>query len=88
VSSIRYLWLRLRKQDGQINFWAIFGGGLLLVAYLAYPDPFHDFAHYLIKTVLDAAHDSFGGNGPQHGGAGHGGGGAGAQHSAPGNAPR
>lgn len=76
------LWLRslAQKQEGQINFWAIFGGALLLVAYLAYPDPFHEFFQYLQHSLFKALHDSFGGNGGGNGGggggAGHGGGGA------------
>lgn len=53
--------LRFREREsGASNVTAVIGGLLLLVAYFAYPDPFHNFFKFILDTVQEAARDAFG----------------------------
>jgi hypothetical protein len=56
---------RLGRQRGDISFWSIFGGLLLVISYLVYPDMYHDFFGYLFDYLFDALHDAFGGEAPK-----------------------
>lgn len=47
-------------ESGATNVTAVIGGLLLLVAYFAYPDPFHNFFRFLLDSVQEAARDAFG----------------------------
>lgn len=62
------------QAHGAFNFWTIFGVAILVVAYLAYPDPFHHFFQYLQDMIFDSLHESFGTDGDGHGNGGANGG--------------
>jgi hypothetical protein len=50
---------RWRSDHGEVSGRAIAGGAVLLLAYLAYPQPFYDFIHLFFNNVFNALHDNF-----------------------------
>jgi len=46
--------------DSEVSFKAVIGGLLLLVAYMAYPEPFHEFGRFIVNTLLESVRDAFG----------------------------
>lgn len=56
---------------GEIPASAAIGGLILLVAYLAFPQAFIDFFHWIMHHVFSALHDSFGNQGAGHHAAPH-----------------
>lgn len=49
-----------RSESAEVSIRAIIGGVIILAAYLAAPQVFYNFFHYLINMVFDALHSSFG----------------------------
>lgn len=58
------LWMTTRRflaaESAQTAVTALIGGLLLLVAYMLYPEPFHNFGRFLIDTLIESARDAFG----------------------------
>ena len=52
--------LRGERGEGGASLKAAIGILLLLVAYMAYPQPFHDFGRFAIDLVQESARDAFG----------------------------
>ncbi len=50
----------MNNQRGDISIAGVIGIALLIVAYMLYPDPIHDFVRFIIHTVLEAVRDAFG----------------------------
>ena len=63
IASSYWIFLRLRAQghSGEIGFWSVIGGVVLLAVYFAYPEPFHLFVSKFIHELLQIVNDSFSG---------------------------
>jgi hypothetical protein len=50
----------LASQRGEVGVWPVLGGLLICVAYLLYPEPFHNFINFILDSVFDSLNEAFG----------------------------